>query len=269
MRTWVDAYTPLPKFNIKIIKINIITLGKSIMNMTEATPMERCRTCLCGQCSVSEVSKIYALNSALNHAYAAFGVGLVFFDSDGNLTHLNEFARVKLKLPEDFILMGKDLISECFNYRSQTELRNSIDQLINNRNANEIHLNPTIREEKNSVMLERLEKTAFGIDTPGVVMFIFESDLNNDKSSADVARIFGLTKAEARLTLAIANGVTATEYCSNNGISLNTAYSQIKNILSKTGTRRQAELVKLVLQHSPSMERRKINIPIVGERRVQ
>ncbi len=118
-------------------------------------------------------------------------------------------------------------------------------------------------------MLQRLEKSAFGIDTPGVVMFIFESDLNNDKSSADVARIFGLTKAEARLTLAIANGVTATEYCSNNGISINTAYSQIKNILSKTGTRRQAELVKLVLQHSPSLEKRKVNIPIVNERRVQ
>lgn len=239
------------------------------MNMTRATPMERCRTCLCGQCSISEVSKVYALNSALNHAYAVFGVGLIFFDSDGNLTHLNEFARVKLKLPEDFILMSKDIISECFNYQSQTELRNSIDQLINNRNANEIYLNTTMKEEKNTVMLQRLEKSAFGIDTPGVVMFLFESNIDNDKSSADVARIFGLTKAEARLTLAIANGVTATEYCSNNGISINTAYSQIKNILSKTGTRRQAELVKLVLQHSPSMERRKIHIPIVAERRVQ
>lgn len=239
------------------------------MNMTRSKLIESCRTCLCGQCSVSEVSKVYALNSALDHAYAVFGVGLVFFDSDGNLTHLNEFARVKLKLPVDFILMGKDLISECFNYRSQTELRNSIGQLINNKHANEIQLNTTMREEKNTVMLQRLEKSAFGIDAPGVVMFIFESDLNNDKSSADVARIFGLTKAEARLTLAIANGVTATEYCSNNGISINTAYSQIKNILSKTGTRRQAELVKLVLQHSPSLEKRKINMPIITERRVQ
>lgn len=118
-------------------------------------------------------------------------------------------------------------------------------------------------------MLQRLEKSAFGIDAPGVVMYIFESNLNNDKSSADVARIFGLTKAEARLTLAIVNGTTATEYSAEHGISINTAYSQIKDILSKTGTRRQAELVKLVLEHSPSLERRKINIPIVAERRMQ
>lgn len=239
------------------------------MDMMRATPIERCKTCFCGQCSVSEVSKVYALNSALNHAYSVFGVGLVFFDSDRNLTHLNEFAKIKLKLPEDFMLMDGDIIDECFNYKSRAELRNSIDQLINNEAANEIRLNTTIREEKNTVMLQRLEKSAYGIDAPGVVMYIFESNLNNDKSSADVARIFGLTKAEARLTLAIVNGTTATEYSSEHGISINTAYSQIKDILSKTGTRRQAELVKLVLEHSPSLERRKINIPIVAERRMQ
>lgn len=235
----------------------------------KAVPIERCRTCFCGQCSVSEVSKVYALNSALDHAYSVFGVGLVFFDNNSNLSHLNELARIKLKLPEEFILMGDDLIEECFSWQSQTELRTAIDMLLNNQGANEIHLNVTIRDEKNSVMLQRLEKSAFGIDASGVVMFIFESNLNNEQSSVDVARIFGLTKAEARLTLAITNGMTAAEYSAKYGISINTAYSQIKDILAKTGTRRQAELIKLVLEHSPSMERRKNIIPIMYERRTQ
>ncbi len=118
------------------------------MNMMRAAPLERCTTCLCGQCSVSEVSKVYALNSALDHAYSVFGVGVVFFDREQYLTHLNELARVKLKLPTDFILMGGDLISECFNQQSQIEIRSSIDQLINNKGANEINLNLTIREKK-------------------------------------------------------------------------------------------------------------------------
>jgi len=233
----------------------------------KAAPIERCRTCFCGQCSISEVSKVYALNSALDHAYSIFGVGLVFFDSERNLTHLNELARIKLKLPEEFILLGGDLIKECFNHQSHIELRRSIDQLINDRCANEIHLNIPIREEKSNVMLQRLEKTAFGIDTPGIAMFIFESKQENDTSSADVARIFGLTKAEARLMLAITNGMTAKEYSAMHGISINTAYSQIKEILAKTGTRRQAKLVKLVLEHSPGLERRKNIIPVMTERR--
>ena len=234
-----------------------------------AAPIEKCRTCFCGQCSVSEISKVYALNSALDHAYSIFGVGLVFFDRDRSLTHLNELARSKLKLPADYILMEEDLIGECFNRQSQSELKNSIDQLINNKGTNEIYLNATIREEKNTVMLQRLEKSAFGIDAPGVVMFIFESNFNNDKASADVARIFGLTKAEARLTLAIANGMTATECSSKHGVSINTVYSQIKAILAKTGTRRQTELIKLVLEHSPNLERRKNIVPIISERRRQ
>jgi hypothetical protein len=111
------------------------------MDMMRATPIERCKTCFCGQCSVSEVSKVYALNSALNHAYSVFCV-FGFFDSDRNLTHLIEFAKIKLKLPEDFMLMDGDIIDECFNYKSRAELRNSIDQLINNEGANEIDLTP-------------------------------------------------------------------------------------------------------------------------------
>lgn len=234
-----------------------------------AAPIEKCRTCFCGQCSVSEISKVYALNSALDHAYSALGVGIVFFDSNRSLTHLNQLARIKLKLPDEYILMGEDLISEAFNHQSQIDLRDSIDQLINNVGANTIHLNVSMRKEENSVMLQRLEKTAFGTAAPGVVMFIFESKPDNDESSADVARIFHLTKAEARLTLAITNGMTATEYSSKHGISINTAYSQIKAILAKTGTQRQAELIKLVLEHSPSLERRRNKISIVPERRVQ
>ncbi len=228
------------------------------MNMMKAAPLERCRTCLCGQCSASEINKVYALNSALDHAYSALRIGLVFFDSTRKLTHLNEHARIKLKLPEEFILMGKDLIGECFDYQSQTNLKNAINQLIIHERTNDIHLNTYIGNEKNAVMLQRLEKTAFGINAAGVVMFIFESQPDNDTSSANVARIFGLTKTEARLTLAIVNGMTATEYAEKYDVSINTAYSQIKDILAKTGTRRQAELVKLVLEHSPNLEKRKI-----------
>lgn len=165
--------------------------------------------------------------------------------------------------------MGSDLICERFNRQSQTDINNTIDQLINNVGANETHLNVTIGEQENAVMLQRLEKTAFETDALGVVMFIFESKPDNDQSSADVARIFGLTKTEARLTLATANGMTATEYSTKHGISINTAYSQIKDILAKTGTRRQAELIKLVLEHSPSLERRRNKTPIMIERRMQ
>lgn len=239
------------------------------MNMTKVAPIEKCNTCFCGQCSASEIGKMYALNSALDHAYSILGVGLVFFDNEINLTHLNDLAKSKLNISDEFILTGGDVINECFSKKSQAELKVSINQLIYTDTANEIRHHASIKGEDNVVMLQRLEKTAFGISAPGVAMFIFESKRDNDSSSAEVARIFGLTKTEARLTLAIVNGMTAAEYSEKYGISINTAYSQIKEVLAKTGARRQAELVKLVLEHSPSIERRKNIVPIVTDRRNQ
>lgn len=229
------------------------------MNTTKVAKMGKCQTCVCGECAASEIGNIYAQNTALDDAYSVLGVGLVFFDGNKNVTHLNQLARTRLELPEEFILTGGDFFDGCFDSKSRAELKMAIDQLYSNTVSGEIKLTIPIRGEENVVMLQRIENTAFGINAPGVAMFIFESKSNNDASSAEVARIFGLTKAEARLTLALVNGMTATEYSAKHGVSINTAYSQIKEVLAKTGTRRQTELVKLVLEHSPGFERRKNN----------
>lgn len=238
------------------------------MTKTTATPIEKCKTCACNECAASELGRIYVLNAALNNAYAILGVGLVFFDMNKNVTHINELARSSLHLPNEFILLGKDLISECFDHASQIKIKTSIDQFGLQQISNELKLNVSIQGVNTPVMLQKLEDTAFGIHAPGVVMFMFESKLSDESAFADVARIFGLTKAEAKLTLAIVNGMTASEYAEKHGVSINTAYSQIKDVLSKTGTRRQAELVKLVLEHSPGYERRRNKvIQVQHERR--
>jgi hypothetical protein len=82
--------------------------------MTKLAPIEKCKTCACAGCAVSEISKMYSLNSALNNAYSILGVGLVFFDENQCVTNLNDIAKSKLGLPNEFIFLGKDLIRECF-----------------------------------------------------------------------------------------------------------------------------------------------------------
>jgi DNA-binding CsgD family transcriptional regulator len=209
-----------------------------------------------GQCVLHENTG-YAnnLNKALDSAYSVLGVGLVFFDGNKNVAHVNVHAKARLKLPEDFIELGGDLIKKCFTKSEQVELKTSIDQLYANKIEGEVFINVMVKDEACVIMLERLEQTAFEMDVPGIAMFIFESKRNIEVSTSGVARIFGLTKAEARLTVGIVNGMTAAEYSAANGTSIHTTYSQIKGILSKTGVRRQAELVRLVLEHSPSFRR--------------
>jgi DNA-binding CsgD family transcriptional regulator len=65
----------------------------------------------------------------------------------------------------------------------------------------------------------------------------------------DVALIrglFDLTPAEAKVTQAIAGGVTVAGYAAAAGVSVQTARSQLKHALSKAGVSRQAELVGLL-----------------------
>jgi DNA-binding CsgD family transcriptional regulator len=65
-------------------------------------------------------------------------------------------------------------------------------------------------------------------------------------ASGDIAHLFGLTPAEARLTAAIGAGMTVSEYAEEVGIAVCTARNQLKQVLSKTYTDRQADLVRVL-----------------------
>lgn len=238
------------------------------MSTTKYTPAVECQNCFCNNCASSELNKLNRLNAALDNAYEILGVGLVFFDNNNKVTHLSELAKSRLYLPREFMLTEEDLISQCFDAGSQTKIRQALHQLHTNQTQPEIKLDVLIQGAKSSIMLQKLEYSAFGVHTDGIVMFMFAPKHDDELALNDVARIFGLTKAEAKLTLAIVNSMTANEYAEMHGVSIHTAYSQIKDVLAKTGTRRQVELVKLVLQHSPGRDRRThTNISIQPERR--
>src|SRR5262249_23985147 len=57
----------------------------------------------------------------------------------------------------------------------------------------------------------------------------------------------GLTQAEAALVLWLVQGRRVEDAADELGISVNTARTQLKRALTKTGTGRQAELVRLAL----------------------
>ncbi len=56
--------------------------------------------------------------------------------------------------------------------------------------------------------------------------------------------LYGLTTKESRLAEALLNGETLERFCRTRCVSANTARTQLKSIYQKTGTHRQAELVR-------------------------
>ena len=89
-----------------------------------------------------------------------------------------------------------------------------------------------------------------GMPRPAALVLIRDPDAADAAGAQPAAlmRLFGLTRAEARLTAALADGKSVEEIALENGTTLNTTRTHLKSVLSKTGTSRQGELVALVLR---------------------
>ncbi len=61
-----------------------------------------------------------------------------------------------------------------------------------------------------------------------------------------LSQAFGLTRAEADLVQSLSRGDRLQEICDERGTRISTARSQLRSILAKTGTTRQAELLRLI-----------------------
>lgn len=64
---------------------------------------------------------------------------------------------------------------------------------------------------------------------------------------ADLCQRFGLTLTEAEVAATLAEGGTLATFASHRGCSLETARTHLKRVLRKTGTNRQADLVRTIL----------------------
>lgn len=92
----------------------------------------------------------------------------------------------------------------------------------------------------------RPARDGFGGALPAAILFIRDPEAPTAARSI-LQGLFGLTPAEAAVAAALAQGRSADEIAVAHRIALNTARVHIRNILAKTNTTRQAQLVALIL----------------------
>ncbi len=88
------------------------------------------------------------------------------------------------------------------------------------------------------------------------VVYISMQEPLDPMSPDALIRIYGLTSVEARLTVAIVNGMSIREYAQVREISEGTARGYLHNVLSKTNSHRQGDLIRKLLR-SPLPWRRR------------
>lgn len=78
------------------------------------------------------------------------------------------------------------------------------------------------------------------------ILVIVDPDVNRDAQQTILAQAFNLTAAEIRVALALGRGLDLKDVAEAHSVSLNTVRVQVKSLLAKTDTHRQAELVALI-----------------------
>lgn len=86
-----------------------------------------------------------------------------------------------------------------------------------------------------------------GDEAPAVIVAITDARSLLDVPAVAWSTLLGVTAAEACLVAALAQGRTLELHAAQRGISIGTARNQLKQALAKTGTTRQADLVRLAL----------------------
>jgi DNA-binding CsgD family transcriptional regulator len=86
------------------------------------------------------------------------------------------------------------------------------------------------------------------------VAFLTDPDAGPVTTTEVLESLYSLTHAEAELVRLLSEGRSLEEVASARGVTMNTVRSQLKQVFSKTDTKRQGELVRLVLTGVSSLQ---------------
>jgi DNA-binding CsgD family transcriptional regulator len=90
-----------------------------------------------------------------------------------------------------------------------------------------------------------------GVMQPAVAVLILDSSSSPQTDPAALRELFSLTVAEARVTALLVGGYSLAEAASQLHVSVETIRTHTRRVLSKTATKRQGELISLVLRALP------------------
>ncbi len=83
---------------------------------------------------------------------------------------------------------------------------------------------------------------------PSVMVCVTDLEAKVSLPEQRLRDLFGLTPAEARVALALFDGLSPADAATSLGVSFNTVRNQLVRIFEKTGANRQAELVRLMMR---------------------
>ena len=181
--------------------------------------------------------------SALVEILNNLGGGLLLVDSSGRVCFVNDRAKAMIQARQLRVLDGRLCAPSC----GETV---SLHRLV--ADAAGIDGGGALCHRLGDLFVRFVplsEDASAGAGTPSRLVAIFVVDLTrfDDPDPRHIKALLGLTDTEAQFACAIATGEGLKTSAKKFGISESTARTHLHRIFEKTGTKRQAQLVRLVL----------------------
>ncbi len=192
------------------------------------------------------------LDRAALRAIDALSIGVIVLDRRAVVLEANRFARTILDAGEGLSIVTGTLAAEIGGRR--LKLRDLLVRL-NDRGAlmpsDEVSILPVPRpagQRPLTLLLAPLEVPVDGNDG-GAAALLFVGDPERPAvfDQARIARLYGLSRAESRVAALLASGYRLEQVAEALDIAYETVRKHLKQIFGKTGTYRQAELVRMLV----------------------
>ena len=171
-------------------------------------------------------------------------------DDTGLIRHLNQAADRLLHLPMGLRVVSGRLSATFMDAgaRLSALIGDAGSRDADRRRGGVMRLRLPNQRLPMSISVSPMRSEAFSVVSHGPAVLVCVSDPNTEPYPVE-ARLkdhFALTAAESRVALALFEGRSSQEIAAQFGVSINTVRVQIRSIFTKTGARRQSDLVRLM-----------------------
>lgn len=200
--------------------------------------------------SIRQDRKVISLYS---RAMAQLMVGVVVLDQTGQVIESNPAATAILDMKDGLRIVGKQLEAAYAN--DNRKLQRLIKDALMHPQAAPMSLTDAVSISRPSGQLNwgvvvqsiSADQWTEGKQRPSVAVFVRDTEGQAQPPVKLAQQLFQLTPAETALAIELANGLSLDEAAEALDIRRNTARAHLRSIFSKTGVRRQTELVRIFL----------------------
>ncbi|MBK8177272.1 MAG: hypothetical protein IPK66_19045 [Rhodospirillales bacterium] len=194
-----------------------------------------------------------ALERSAMRAIDSMPCGVAILDRNGALIEANPFAKAVIDAHEGVVIINGGLATDVAGRRMKLkDMLPSGLETTSKAVADHLSMLSVPRASGKrplNLMIVPLDDALDGRapDGPAALLFIGDPERAARFDQTRIARLYGLSRAESRVAALLASGYRLEQVAEALDIAYETVRKHLKQIFSKTGTYRQAELVRMLV----------------------